>query len=169
MFFRKTRTASNDNAGSHAAADDAPLFTLIAPGARINGNVDSDGDVQVEGRVRGHVHAAGITVAADGMVEGEAVAEEAIIQGHVRGPVRARHIHLLPGALVEGNLTCITISIDPGARLSGTIRQEQPGNAAEALFRPAPDQAVPASSQRGARAGDGVRPLAAARPRATGF
>lgn len=173
VFFRKSKVAVNDNAGKANQAEgtslaDVSQFTLIAFGASINGNIDSEGDVQVDGRVRGHVRAGGLTITADGAIEGEASAEDVIVQGYVKGPVRARHIHLLSGALVEGNLTCSTITIDAGARLSGTIRQEQQAIQDETLFLPEQDHGLSVPSIWDSRQSEGFRPLTAVRTRNAG-
>lgn len=165
MFFRKSKVAVNDNKTDRSGISDPPPFTVIAFGTSINGNIDSDGDVQVEGRVRGHVRAGGLTVTTDGTIEGEASAEEVIIQGHVKGPVRAQHIHLLSGAVVEGNLTCFTIAIDPGARLLGTIRQERQDQDEATLFLPEPQRAAQANPVSNSKQSGDIRPLAAVRPR----
>lgn len=168
MFFRKSKAAVNDNKADRSDVSDPPPFTVIAFGTSINGNIDSDGDVQVEGRVRGHVRAGGLTVTTDGTIDGEATAEEAIIQGHVKGPVRAHHIHLLSGAVVEGNLTCFTVAIDPGARLSGTIRQEKQDQDEAPLFLPDLQRPARGSLMPNANQGGDIRPLAAVRPRTGG-
>ena len=164
MFFRKSKAAGNDNHVEVPAEAEIPQSTIVALGTLINGNIDCEGDVQVDGRVRGSVRAGSLMVTAEGTIEGEATAEDVVVQGYVKGPVRARHIHLLPGALVEGNLTCTTVAIDTGARLSGTVRQEQPPHQDESLFLPEAEPShvfTPAWDS-------GFRPLAAARSRISG-
>jgi cytoskeletal protein CcmA (bactofilin family) len=168
MFFRKKKLAVNDNRLGATAQAEAAQPTLIAFDASINGNIESDGHVQIDGRIRGHVHAAIVTVTIDGTIEGEAAADEVVVEGHIKGPIRAGHIHLRPGALVEGNLTCISLAIDQGARLFGTIRQEQLAQPADHLFAPEAEPAGFGQPPWDGRPHDGMRPLAAVRPRTTG-
>lgn len=167
MFFRKAKSAGNDNRGDDAARPDTQPPTVIAYGTNLNGNIDSSGDVQIDGRIRGHVRAAGIIVTADGTIEGEAQADEVIIEGHIKGPVRAGHVHLRRGALVEGNLTCVTLAIDEGARLSGTIRQEHQVEPDAEVFVPVAEPPGFGHSLWDNRPNDSFRALAAVRPRST--
>lgn len=167
MFFRKTKRAGNDNLKESSAPVEPAPPTLVAYGATLNGNIDSEGEVQIDGWIRGHVRAAAITVTADGTIEGEASAEEVNVEGHIKGPVRAGHIHLRPGALIEGNLTCVTLTIDQGARLSGTIRQEQLTEADGDVFMPGTEPPGFRHSPWDGRPAEGFRPLAALRPRSS--
>lgn len=167
MFFRKSKTASNDNQIEPPPVDNpaVPPSTIVAPGTLINGNIDCDGDLLVDGRVRGSVRAESLLVSAEGTIEGEASADDVVVEGYIKGPVRARHIHLLAGALVEGNLSCVTVTIDTGARLSGTVRQEQPASPDEGLFMPDPEPAAFPPLSWNSSHGDAFRPLAAVRTR----
>lgn len=171
MFFRKSRAAVNDNQTDQpdvAEPDDTGYSTIIAPGTVFTGNIDCEGDILVDGRVRGHVRARSLTVSGEGTVEGEASAEAIVVQGYVKGPVRARHVHLLSGALVEGNVSCATIAIDSGAQLSGTVRQELPTGTADDVFLP--DSEPPGFGQllRDGRQTDTLRPLVTIRPGSVG-
>lgn len=165
MFFRKSKIASNDNRVDPPVEAQLPPSTVIAAGTLINGNIDCDGDLLVDGRVRGSVSAESLMVSAEGCIEGEAAAEDVVVEGYIKGPVRARHIHLLAGALVEGNLSCVTVTIDTGARLSGTVRQEQPASHDEGLFLPESEPAAFTPSAWNGNQGDAFRPLAAVRAR----
>ncbi len=171
MFFRKSKAAVNDNQTAQPEAaqpDDSAYSTIIAPGTVFTGNIDCEGDILVDGRVRGHVRAGSLAVSGEGTVEGEASAEVVVVQGYVKGPVRARHVHLLSGALVEGNVSCATIAIDSGAQLSGTVRQELPARASDDVFLP--DAEPPGFGQllRESRQTDTLRPLVTVRPGSIG-
>ncbi len=65
-------------------------ISVIALGARVVGDVETSGVVQVAGSEVGNVRAGlPVLVAKGGMVEGEIETPEAIIGGEVRGQVRA--------------------------------------------------------------------------------
>ncbi len=133
MFFRKQK-ASGHEAHDKAFGNDnlAPPpadATLIARGTRIDGNIASEGEVRVEGRVKGMIDAMVCTVAEGGRVEGEVSADDVYVQGTVRGPIKARHVHLMAEGTVEGDISCDTIAIETGARLSarcGRVRAIPP-------------------------------------------
>lgn len=163
MFFRKQRPAGNDNVQERVEV------TVVGAGTEIEGNIASDGEVRIEGSVRGLVQAQVCIVATGGRVTGEISAETVEIHGRVHGPIRAGHVHLQTGADVEGDIASATIAIDTGARLSGAVWRGSAPSAAPAAL-PAPGQSASHSlfssdSLWASRQEDGYRPLAAVRPR----
>lgn len=159
MFFRKQKSAGNDN----RAAPSEP--TYIAVDCSLDGNIETAGELHIEGMVRGTVRAGTCIIAAGGTVEGEVIAKDVIVRGRVAGPLRATHVHLQSGAVVEGDISSDTIAIDTGARLSGAVWQanrEEPLNTSS--YGEAP--ALFSSSLWPERQDDAFRPLKAVRPRA---
>jgi cytoskeletal protein CcmA (bactofilin family) len=125
LFFRKQKPAGNDNRvePSPAAAADPVHSSVILSGTNVTGNVDCDGDILIDGTLRGSLRAQRLTVGLEGVIEGDVTADEVTVRGAVKGPIHARHIHLESGAEVEGDITTTTIAIDTGARLTGAVWQ----------------------------------------------
>jgi cytoskeletal protein CcmA (bactofilin family) len=125
LFFRKQKPAGNDNRvePAPAAAADPVHSSVILSGTNVTGNVDCDGDILIDGTLRGSLRAQRLTVGLEGVIEGDVSADEVTVRGAVKGPIHARHIHLESGAEVEGDITTTTIAIDTGARLTGAVWQ----------------------------------------------
>jgi cytoskeletal protein CcmA (bactofilin family) len=125
LFFRKQKPAGNDNRvePAPAAAADPVHSSVILSGTNVTGNVDCDGDILIDGTLRGSLRAERLTVGLEGVIEGDVSAGEVTVRGAVKGPIHARHIHLESGAEVEGDITTTTIAIDTGARLTGAVWQ----------------------------------------------
>lgn len=125
MFFRKQKAAVNDN-----RLDEPPVevvrgqSSVLAMGTNVTGNVECDGEILIDGTVRGSVRAVRLTIGTDGVIEGDVSADTVTVRGTMKGPIHARHIHLTAGAVVEGDLTTTTIAIDTGAQLSGAVWQD---------------------------------------------
>jgi cytoskeletal protein CcmA (bactofilin family) len=117
MFFRKQKPVGNDNLPV------AQMATVIGSGTLIEGNIDTAGELRIEGSVRGSVRAGTCIVEGAGLVEGDMSAGDVIVYGQVIGPVEATHVHLQDGATVEGDITSDTIAIETGARLTGAVWQ----------------------------------------------
>lgn len=162
MFFRKQKAVGSNNRAAQQP-------THIGPDSTVDGNLLSEGDVRIEGTVRGAVRARCCIIAESGVVEGEVNADEVIVHGRVTGPLIARHVHLQPGARVEGDVTSETIAIETGARLSGAVWQGEPRDAAgprplEQVYDEPP--ALFSNAMWNDRQDDEFRPLKAVRPRA---
>jgi cytoskeletal protein CcmA (bactofilin family) len=104
--------------------------SIVSEGLHIAGNLFSDGDVQVDGRVEGDVQGRNITVGATGTVVGKIIADEAMISGAVNGEIRARAVVLTRTAKVASDVTQESISIEAGAVFEGTCRRPGSGGTA---------------------------------------
>ena len=105
----------------------ATMPSIVSEGLHIAGNLFSDGDVQVDGRVEGDVQGRNITVGATGTVVGKIIADEAMISGAVNGEIRARAVVLTRTAKVASDVTQESISIEAGAVFEGAIRRPGSG------------------------------------------
>ena len=105
--------------------------SLLSSDLVVNGNLESSGDVQIDGSIDGDVKSGSITISGTGVVRGTIEADEVTIAGTVTGQIRARHVVLLKGAKVIADLIQDKLSIEPGAFFEGSGSQYTPddGNA----------------------------------------
>ena len=101
----------------------ATMPSIVSEGLHIAGNLFSDGDVQVDGRVEGDVQGRNITVGATGTVVGKIIADEAMISGAVNGEIRARAVVLTRTSKIASDITQESLSVEAGAVVEGTIRR----------------------------------------------
>ncbi len=74
--------------GPDRAAGREPGLSVVAPGTRITGQLDTSGVVKIEGTVAGSVRAERqVLVAKGGVVEGDIFTREAVIGGNVTGGI----------------------------------------------------------------------------------
>lgn len=93
--------------------------SLVGEGLRIEGNVDSEGDLMVEGEIQGDVTVRKLTVGQGGHVEGKIAAEEIMVHGRVTGGIAARVATLCKTARVDGDVEYESLSIENGAEFEG--------------------------------------------------
>src|SRR5215472_14869594 len=114
--------------------------SIIAEGTVIMGGIKTVGDIQIDGRIEGDLHAASVTLGHAAELIGDLFADHATVRGHVQGNVFAHHASLAAGAHVNGNLLCRTFEVETGARLEGNCRHvDDPLTAAQR--RPEPSRA----------------------------
>ncbi|HEU4698288.1 MAG TPA: polymer-forming cytoskeletal protein [Gemmatimonadales bacterium] len=125
--------------------DGIPL-SIVAPDMTIVGDLDTEGVVKIEGRVRGTVRAGAQVIIAQGaVIEGDLHAREAVVAGEVHGAIHAsERVELQPTAAVSGDITTRRIAVLEGARVSGAVTMDVPALAVEA----------PAGAPGGKRAAD---------------
>jgi len=95
---------------------------------RVEGEVQTDGVVRIEGTVLGTVRAQRqVLVAKGGTVEGDIHTREAILGGAVRGAVVAEErVEILASAAIQGTITTPRLLVHEGARVDGHVRMAKP-------------------------------------------
>ena len=106
------------------AAKGPARSSLIDARLTITGNLDSEGDLQVDGRVQGRVRCQQLIVGTDATIDGDIVAAEVVVRGKVKGVIRADRVQLQEAARVESEIIFEkSVGIDEGASFEGEIRR----------------------------------------------
>jgi cytoskeletal protein CcmA (bactofilin family) len=104
-------------------------FSIVASDMTVIGDLETEGVVRIEGRIRGTVRAAAqVLVAAGAVIEGDLHTQEAVVAGQVSGAIHARdRVELQATAVVTGDIVTPRIAIVEGARVSGEVKMDQAG------------------------------------------
>jgi cytoskeletal protein CcmA (bactofilin family) len=114
----------------------ASTQSVIDAWLTITGNLESQGDVRVEGQIAGDIRCANLVIGRDATVSGDIVAEEALVRGKVKGTIRANRVILEDTACVESAIYHKVLSIDEGASFEGqSCHRQQPHQEDEANAR----------------------------------
>ncbi len=116
------------NATHDKARGKEPGLSVIAVGMSINGRLDTNGVVKVEGKVTGSVRAERqVLVAKGGMVDGDILTREAVIGGEVRGAIFAdERVEVQATSQINGDITTRRILLQEGGEVNGHVRMEDP-------------------------------------------
>jgi cytoskeletal protein CcmA (bactofilin family) len=101
-------------------------FSIIASDMTVIGDLETEGVVRVEGRVRGTVRVGSQVLVAHGaVIEGDLHTQEAVIAGQVSGAIHAgERVELQATAMVAGDILTPRISIIEGARVTGEVKMD---------------------------------------------
>src|SRR5215831_17893507 len=100
-----------------------PTRSVIDAWLQITGNLESEGEVQVDGQIHGDIRCAHLTVGKDAQVAGNIIADEVVVRGKVMGIIRANRVILQDTAQVESEIFHKKLSIDEGAAFEGSSRR----------------------------------------------
>ncbi|MEZ4455018.1 MAG: polymer-forming cytoskeletal protein [Gemmatimonadales bacterium] len=119
----------NGDAAAPRRRSDSNTVSIIAPDLLINGDLQAEGVIRIEGRVAGNVSAGNqILLSQGGVVEGDLATREAVLAGEVRGTVVAsERIEVQASAQVHGDIVTPRLLIQEGGLINGAIRMETPG------------------------------------------
>lgn len=101
-------------------------FSIIASDMTVIGDLETEGVVRIEGRVKGTVRVGGqVLVAAGAVIEGDLHTQEAVVAGQVSGAIMARErVELQATAVVAGDIHTPRIAVVEGARVSGEVKMD---------------------------------------------
>jgi cytoskeletal protein CcmA (bactofilin family) len=103
------------------------IDTLVGKAARVNGDVEFEGGLHLDGQVAGNVRCVGapggsLSVSESGSIEGSVEVPNVTLNGSVRGDIYAtERVILGPRARVQGNLHYGVIEMTLGAEIKGKL------------------------------------------------
>ncbi len=113
----------------------------------ITGDVKTDGDVQIDGRIDGNIDAGNITIGEQGIINGKIIAKSVHVRGKVTGKVDAGTIELAETANVQADLVQDQLMIANGAFFDGKCaRKSTPTSATKAPEKKAGSEKKPAKA-----------------------
>ncbi len=100
---------------------------LIGNGTVIKGDIDSSGDIRVDGHLIGSLKSNGrIIVGQTGIIEGDLVCKQAEISGVIKGTIKTEDLTALKStSKVEVELTTKQLMIEVGAQFTGKCAMGQ--------------------------------------------
>ena len=106
---------------SHTAAE-----TVIGPSATIQGDLTSDGDIQVAGQVSGKITTSQtLLVISGGKVEAEVIAGAAIVNGEVQGKLTISGLLAIQStAKISGDIACNILHVEDRGAIYGQMQYE---------------------------------------------
>ena len=101
---------------------DASSVNLIGNGTKIIGDIQSAGDVRIDGLLTGNIVTTGkFVLGPNGIVDGNVTSGNADISGEIKGTVSVTEmLSLKASAKVNGDIITGKLAIEPGAIFTGT-------------------------------------------------
>jgi cytoskeletal protein CcmA (bactofilin family) len=122
MFNRKQTNSMNKN-----KEPDHTALNLVGTGTTIKGEINSKGDIRVDGKIIGQVRSEGkIVVGNSGVIEGEVYCVNADISGKIDGKAEIGELLTLKASSIfTGDIITDKLAIEPGAKFSGTCSMDK--------------------------------------------
>jgi cytoskeletal protein CcmA (bactofilin family) len=95
--------------------------SLIGAGTTLKGDISSNGDLRIDGKLVGNIDCtAKVVIGANGVVEGDISGQQADIMGTVTGSIKVKDIlQLKSSCVVSGDLYATKLQIEPAATFNG--------------------------------------------------
>jgi len=94
----------------------------IGAGTVITGDVQSKGDIRIDGTLKGSVNTSGkVVLGKEGVIEGGVICNSADISGIIKAKITVSQLLSLKGtAKLNGDIITNKLSIEPGAAFTGS-------------------------------------------------
>ncbi len=114
---------------------ESKLPNMIGPGTQIRGDIETNGDIRIDGNIEGNVASKGkIVIGNNGFVKGEIKCSNAEVAGSLNGKIDvAELLSLKASSKINGDIKSGKLSIEPGAVFTGTCTM---GNKTSEQFVP---------------------------------
>ena len=101
--------------------DQAQASNRILIGTEIVGDIKTNGDLRIDGLVKGTIQTAGkLVVGEKGTVEGEVKCQNSTVSGTIKGTIFVDELLMLHStAKIKGDVQTGKLSVEPGAEFTG--------------------------------------------------
>jgi cytoskeletal protein CcmA (bactofilin family) len=117
-------------------------LSILAADCKLTGDITSDGEMHIDGRIEGDLVCKMLTVGETGVVTGKVSADTVRILGSINGQVKAQEVELGATARVVGDITHASLKVEAGAYVQGVFTRLPADGTA--LTGPGAEKALPA-------------------------
>jgi cytoskeletal protein CcmA (bactofilin family) len=113
-------------------SNEAAALSIIAPGTKVQGDIETNSVLKIEGTVEGTIRGARqVLIGRQGEIKGDVHAREVVIGGKVDGTITAaERVEVQGASSVTGDIYTKSIIILEGGRVNGTVRMDDSAAAA---------------------------------------
>lgn len=121
MFNPKNQLKAESNPNS---------LNLINAGTEIRGDIISNGDVRIDGILKGTVHTkARLVIGSTGVIEGDIKAQNADVSGNIKGNISVDDLLSLKStAKIHGDIITRKLIVETGGEFNGKCQMRTGGN-----------------------------------------
>jgi len=139
----------------------SPIESSIGPNTYINGEIQGDGGLRVDGIVEGNIELTGnLVVTESAKIRAEVKAKNISVAGAIQGNITATRVEILDTGRVWGDLTVKALLINEGAYFRGqTLMPQdlQPPQLEAPKSEAEPSSSQPSGSRSGATSSSGAK------------
>jgi cytoskeletal protein CcmA (bactofilin family) len=109
---------------------DNTTINLISSGTDITGDIKSNGDIRIDGTLKGNLNTKGkVVIGPTGKVSGEVICKNSEVSGIIEGKITVGQLlNLKASSKILGDISTSKLSIEPGALFTGYCKMSENEN-----------------------------------------
>ena len=124
MFLKKSNFFFKDRNHNNT-------LTIIGEGIDFSGEVNTEGNIHVDGIMRGTIKAQEVVVGPKGDFDGEITADILIVNGNIKGKFNIKNLQVRKNGVLQGKIKYEVIIVEAGGKILGELginKQSKPLN-----------------------------------------
>ncbi len=113
MFLKNTNMFINKSKGSS--------LSIITQGIDFTGEVNTEGDIHLDGNMKGTIKANEVVIGPNGSFEGEINSNILIVGGNIKGKFNIKNLHIRRDGVLSGKAKYLVVTIDSGGKVLGEL------------------------------------------------
>ena len=96
-------------------------LTIIGEGIDFSGEVNTEGNIHVDGIMRGAIRAQEVVIGPYGDFDGEIVADILIVNGNIKGKFNVKSLQVKKNGVLQGKIRYEVIIVEAGGKILGEL------------------------------------------------
>ena len=113
MFLKSSKIFS-DKSGQNS-------LSIITEGIEFSGEINTDGDIHIDGNMKGTIKAHEVVIGPNGNFDGEIMSEVLKVSGLIKGKFTIKNLFIKRDGLLQGKAKYEIIVVDSGGKIQGEL------------------------------------------------
>ena len=113
MFLKNTNMFMSKSKGSS--------LSIITQGIDFTGEVNTEGDIHLDGNMKGTIKANEVVIGPNGSFEGEIISNLLIVSGNIKGKFNIKNLHIRKDGILSGKAKYLIVTIESGGKVLGEL------------------------------------------------
>ena len=113
MFLKNSKIFS-DKSGQNS-------LSIITEGIEFSGEINTDGDIHIDGNMKGTIKAHEVVIGPNGNFDGEIISEVLKVSGLIKGKFTIKNLFIKRDGLLQGKAKYEIIVVDSGGKIQGEL------------------------------------------------
>ena len=96
-------------------------LSIITQGIDFTGEVNTEGDIHIDGNMKGTIKANEVVIGHNGTFEGEIISNILVVNGKIKGKFNIKNLNIRKEGVLSGKAKYLNVTIESGGKVLGEL------------------------------------------------